>query len=145
MLNFCDVLPLERHSAVGFWEILCGCHGSIPGRRDNQFLELGKSCPHRVKREWRSSGRNLRFRMASCSEVRKRKTNAIWYHLYTGLPKWCSGKEFTCQWRRCRRRWFNPQVGRIPWSRKWHPIPVCLPGKIPWTEKSAGYSPWGHK
>ena len=28
-----------------------------------------------------------------------------------------------------RRCGFNPWVGRIPWSRKWQPIPVFLPGK----------------
>ena len=24
---------------------------------------------------------------------------------------------------------FNPQVGKIPWRRKWQPTPVFLPGK----------------
>ena len=28
--------------------------------------------------------------------------------------------------RKCR---FNPWVGKIPWSRKWQPTPVFLPGK----------------
>ena len=27
------------------------------------------------------------------------------------------------------RRWFNPGVGKMPWRRKWQPIPVFLPGK----------------
>ena len=26
----------------------------------------------------------------------------------------------------------------IPWSRKWQPTPVFLPGKIPWTEEPGG-------
>ena len=34
-----------------------------------------------------------------------------------------NGKESACQCRRQRRR-FNPQVGRIPWRRKWQPAPV---------------------
>ena len=25
---------------------------------------------------------------------------------------------------------FHPWVGKIPWSRKWHPTPVLLPGKL---------------
>ena len=25
---------------------------------------------------------------------------------------------------------FNPWVGKILWSRKWHPTPVCLLGKF---------------
>ena len=47
---------------------------------------------------------------------------------FMGLPRWCSGKESTCQCRRCR---FNPWVGKIPWSRKWQPTPTLfLPGKF---------------
>ena len=33
-----------------------------------------------------------------------------------GFPWWLSGKESTCQCRRCR---FDPWVGKIPWRRKW--------------------------
>ena len=36
------------------------------------------------------------------------------------------GKESTCQCRRCQ---LDPWVGKIPWRRKWQPIPVFLPGK----------------
>ena len=32
------------------------------------------------------------------------------------LPTWHSGKESTCQ---CRRCGFDPQVEKIPWRRKW--------------------------
>ena len=42
-----------------------------------------------------------------------------------GLPKWLSGKEFTCQCRRCR---FDPWVGKMLWNRKWQP--VLWPGKF---------------
>ena len=38
-----------------------------------------------------------------------------------------------------------PGSGRFPWSRKWQTTLVLLTSKIPWTEKSGGYSPWGHK
>ena len=47
-----------------------------------------------------------------------------------GLPRWCSGKESTCQCRRCKRCGFDPWVGKIPWSRKWQPTPVFLTGKF---------------
>ena len=43
-----------------------------------------------------------------------------------GLPRWISGKESTCQWKRLR---FNPWVRKIPWRRKWQPTPVLLPEK----------------
>ena len=38
------------------------------------------------------------------------------------------------------RHRFDPWVGKIPWSRKWQPAPVFLPGK-PWTESLVDYSP----
>ena len=36
---------------------------------------------------------------------------------------------------------FNPWVGKIPWSRKWQPTPVFLPGKSHGQRSPAGYSP----
>ena len=62
-----------------------------------------------------------------------------------GLPRWCSAKEFVCQCRRCKRWGFNPWVGKIPWSRKWQPNPVFLPGKFHGQRRLTGYSPWGCK
>ena len=46
-----------------------------------------------------------------------------------------SGKESACQCRRLKRWGFDPWVKKIPWSRKWQPTLVFLPGKIPWTEE----------
>ena len=59
-----------------------------------------------------------------------------------GFPGGTSGKERACQ---CRRRRFHPWVGKIPWSRKWHPSPVFFPGRIHGQRSLAGYSPWGLK
>ena len=40
------------------------------------------------------------------------------------LPRWFSGKESSCQCRRCS---FDPWVGKIPWRRKWNPVQYsCL-------------------
>ena len=39
-------------------------------------------------------------------------------------------KESACQSRRCKRHGFSPWIGKIPWSRKWQPAPVFLPGKF---------------
>ena len=50
--------------------------------------------------------------------------------LHTRRPRWPSGKESACQYRRCQRYRFNPSVGKIPWSRKWQPNPVFLLGKF---------------
>ena len=60
-------------------------------------------------------------------------------------PRWCSGKEPTCQCRRCKRHRFSPWPGKIPCSRKWQPAPVFLPGKYQGQRSLVGYSPWGHK
>ena len=62
------------------------------------------------------------------------------YGLKEGLPWWLSGKEATCQCKRCR---FDPWVGKIPWRRKWQPIPVFLPGESHGQRSLEGYSPWG--
>ena len=35
-------------------------------------------------------------------------------------------------------RGFNPWVGKIPWKRKWQPIPVFLAWRIPLTEEPGG-------
>ena len=47
-----------------------------------------------------------------------------------GLPRWWSGKESTCQYRRCKRQWFNPWIEKILWRRKWQPTPVLLSGNV---------------
>ena len=46
--------------------------------------------------------------------------------LKLGLSRWFGGKEFTCN---CKRRGFNPWVGKIPWRRIRQPTPVFLLGQ----------------
>ena len=52
-----------------------------------------------------------------------------------GFPGGASGKESTCQFRRCKRCEFDPWVGKIPWSRKWQLAPLGQ-------RSLAGYSLW---
>ena len=59
-----------------------------------------------------------------------------------GFSWWLNGKEFSCQ---CRRRKFKPWVRKIPWRRRWPPIPVLLPGKSPGQRSLVVYNPCGHK
>ena len=47
-------------------------------------------------------------------------------------------KESDCQCRRLKRYGFDLWVGKIPWHRKWQPLPVFLPVKFHWTEKPDG-------
>ena len=53
-------------------------------------------------------------------------TGNSWWMQRSVLPRWLSGKESTCQY---RRREFDPWVRNIPWRRKWKLTPVFLPGK----------------
>ena len=75
----------------------------------------------------------------SCTAVDPEKPRASWSW---GFPGGSDGKEPACHCRRCR---FDPQVWKISWRRKWHPIPVFLPGKPHGQRSLVGYSPWGCK
>ena len=45
----------------------------------------------------------------------------------------------------CRRHKFNPQVGKIPWTREWQSAPAFLPREPHGQRSLVGYSPWGLK
>ena len=55
---------------------------------------------------------------------------------HAGLFQWLSCLQ-------CRRRRFNPWVGKIPWRRTGQPTPVVLPGESHGRRSLAGSSPWG--
>jgi len=57
-----------------------------------------------------------------------------------GLPKWLSGMESACQYRRHKRHKFDPWVRKIPWSKKWEPTPIFLHGKFHGQRSLVGYS-----
>ena len=57
------------------------------------------------------------------------------------LPRCLSGKESPAK----AGDGFDLWVGKIPWRRKWQPIPVFLPGKSHGQRRLVGYRPWGHK
>ena len=44
-----------------------------------------------------------------------------------------------------RRHGFDPWVVKIPWRRKWQPIPGFLPEKSHGQRSMVGYNPWGCK
>ena len=56
------------------------------------------------------------------------------------LPRGLSGKESTCQCKRCT---FDPWVGKIPMEKEMATHSSILGWKIPWTEKPGRHSPWG--
>ena len=57
-----------------------------------------------------------------------------------GLPWWLSGKESTCQFRRC-----ESNCWKIPWRTKRQPTPMFLLEKSHGQKRLVGYSPWGLK
>ena len=65
-----------------------------------------------------------------------------WDWFYLALPK-----ASVAQWYRvclqCRRHWFDPWVGEIPWRRAWQPTPIFLRGESHGQRSLVGYSPWG--
>ena len=67
------------------------------------------------------------------------------YRYKYGLLRWLRGKESACQCRKCRRCVFDPQVRKIPYSRKWQPALVFLLGKCHGQRSLVGYSQWGCK
>ena len=67
------------------------------------------------------------------------------HYCQDGPSRWLRGKESAWQSKRVRRRGFSPWIRKIPWSRKWQPTPVFLPGKFHGWRTLEGYSPWGHK
>ena len=40
---------------------------------------------------------------------------------------------------------FDPGVGKTPWSKRWQPTPVFLPGESHGQRSLVGYRLWGHK
>ena len=60
------------------------------------------------------------------------------YSCFYGLPRWLSGKESACQF---RRRRIDSWVGKMPWRRKWQPTAVFLPGEYRGQGSLAGCSP----
>ena len=56
-----------------------------------------------------------------------------------------SDKESTFQCRRYSNCGLEPWVWKIPWSRKWQPTPVFLPGQFYGQRSLAGFSPCSYK
>ena len=64
-------------------------------------------------------------------------------YIFLCFPSSFSDKEPACQCRRCKRYRFDFWVGKIPWTRKWQPALVFLPGKFHGQRRLVGYRLWG--
>ena len=65
--------------------------------------------------------------------------------VHPGLPRWCSGKESTCQAGDARDAHLIPGSGRSVGEGNGQPTLVLLPGKFHGQRSLVGYSPWGQK
>ena len=66
-------------------------------------------------------------------------------HVYIWFPGWLSGKEPSCQCKRCKGCKSNPWVRKIPWRMKWQPTPLFLSGEAHGQRSLVSYSLWGCK
>ena len=87
---------------------------NLPAMRETKFSPWVKNIPW--KREWQPTPLLLP------GEYHGQRVQFMRVQFLNEFPRWLSGKESTCQCRRCRRHRFNPWVGKIPWKRKWQPI-----------------------
>ena len=90
---------------------------NLPAMQETQFQSLGWEDP-------------LEKGMATRSRI------LAWRIPNWGFPGGASGKEPTCQCRRCKRRRFDQCVRTIPWSRNGNPLwyPTTANGVfgLPW-------------
>jgi len=63
------------------------------------------------------------------------------YEILRGFSGGTSGKERAFQYRRQKRRGFNPWVGKIPWRRAWQSTLVFLLGESHGQRGLVGYVP----
>ena len=69
----------------------------------------------------------------------------IFIYVYSHMGRRLSDEESVCQCRRPQRHGFAPWVRKVPWRRKWQPLPVSLPGESHGQWSLLGYTLWGHK
>ena len=80
----------------------------------------------------------------ACSEYSKGMSPSS-QHKWHFVVGCASGKESTCQCRKCKRHGFHPWVGKIPWRRAWQPTPIFLPGESHRQRSLEGYTPQGRR
>ena len=131
-------LPGEPHGQRSLW-------GTV--QRSQRVSKVGQdwsdwahSTHHVMQRTWASWGFGICIFYTDIKLTILKEILGLSEH--PGLSKWYSGKESACQCRRHKKCGFDLWVEKIPWSRKWQPTPVFLPGKCHGKRSLLGYSPW---
>ena len=86
-----------------------------------------------IKNELQLSGLSIMYNYMNKSiQLFQRKTTLILKHVHNYCSDYYVSNPGGSEVKNCltgRRLEFNPWIGKIPWRRKWLPIPVFLPGK----------------
>ena len=117
---------------------------NLNGKED--WMILGKFSPIRTDiKTWNDRRLHMNWKSLLFKHCKYFQFPTLFYFkclviIISRLSQWLIDKESACQ---CRRHGFDPWVGKIPWTRKWQPTPVFLPGKPCGPRSLAGCSPWG--
>ena len=79
---------------------------------------------------------------------KKRAQACLWFQVLGSPLSWLALASIKTQQSKLmprRRLRFTPCIGKIPWRRKWQPIPMFLTGKSHGQRSPEGHSPQGHK
>ena len=115
------LLPLKERAAVSMVSLECFRQMGLQPKSKSSFVLFA-----------------IRVFKKEGEEVRADKSELL--EICVGLPWWLSGKQYTCQYRRCG---FGPWAWKIPGRRKCQPIPVFLSRKPHGQRSQVGYRPWG--
>ena len=80
-----------------------------------------------------------------CVSFRHTSRWLVIYIQVSGVPRWLSDKEPTCQCGRHRRHGFDPWVGKIPWKNEWQPPPIFWPWEFHGQRCYSGLQSMGSK
>ena len=114
----------------------------LPVKRKQFIFPQGTSCQVILSHVIRHGHRATRHLFQG-----RESDSLLWSTLQTqqSFPGGASGKEPAYQYRRHKRRGFNPCIRKIPRRRAWQPTPVFLPGESHGQRSLTGYSPKGCK
>ena len=129
---------------TGWLSQLCPFYLQSRKKKESEFLRYLKNCFPKLYHAVKVSVFQLCWKVAREYQSQPILSDKM-YIKFLGFPANTSDKDPVCQCRRHKRRSFHPWVRNIPWSRKWHPIPVFLPWKSHGQRSMAGCTPWGYK
>ena len=114
-----------------------GCHFLLQCMKVKSESEVGQSCP--------TLSDSMDCSLPGSSAHGILQARVLEWVVIAFSTGGLSGKDFACQYRRCKRLRFNPWVWKIPWRRAWLLTPVFVPGESHGQRNLVGYRPRGCK